>query len=227
MNLDNDYSPNNPNAERAVLGACVLSQEALSSAVEVLKPDDFYVTDNRIAYEILVEMYLADKPVDLVTFSEELKGRGVYDRLGGQPFLAELIGEITTTANVDYHAEIVREYAIRRRLIYAGNKIIALSHRQDLTTKEIVEEIEKLILEASENRNSSEFRHVREIIGPVFVDVEERYKNTGEEFSGFSSGFADLDNLTGGFQPGTLNIIAARPSMGKTAFAVTDKICRY
>ncbi|MDY6400631.1 MAG: replicative DNA helicase [Synergistales bacterium] len=220
MNLSYKTFPHNSEAERAVLGAAMLSKDALSSALEILKPDDFYDINNKIAYEIFVEMYAADKPVDLVTVSEEMKARGVFDRLGGQPFLADLISDITITANVVYHAEIVREHAVRRKLIEAGNKIISLAFQIDKPTEGIIEEIEKLIFDAALNKSSPDFRHVKEIISPVFANVEERFNKSGELVAGYPTEFTDLNGYTGGFQPGSLNIIAARPSMGKTAFAL-------
>ncbi|MBQ9418963.1 MAG: replicative DNA helicase [Synergistaceae bacterium] len=220
MNLDYKYFPHSPEAERAVLGACLLSKDALGKAIEILKPDDFYDINNKIAYEILMEMYSSDKPIDFVTFSEEMKAKGVYERLGGQPFLAELNSDIAVTANVMYHSSIVREHSVRRRLIEAGRQIISLAFQNDKTTTEIINDIEKLIFEAAQNRSSSDFRHVRDIISPVFVNIEERYKQTDTFVAGYPSGFSDLDEYTGGFQPGSLNIIAARPSMGKTAFAL-------
>ncbi|MBR2207618.1 MAG: replicative DNA helicase [Synergistaceae bacterium] len=212
--------PNNPEAERAVLGAAMLSKEALGSVIEILKPEDFFDINNKIAYEILISMYMADKPIDFVTISEEFKARGVFDRLGGQPFIAELMDDISVMANVTYHAGIVREHSIRRKLIEAGNRIVTLAYQNDKTTTEIIGEIEKLIFDASQNKNSSDFRHVRDVITPVFVNVEERFKQTETHTAGYPTGFTDLDSYTGGFQPGSLNIIAARPSMGKTAFAM-------
>lgn len=212
--------PNSPEAERAILGACLLSKEALGSAIEILKPDDFYDPRNRTAYEVLSGMYLSDKPVDIVTISDEFRNKGLFDRLGGQSYLTELMSEVTTTANVIYHAEIVRERAVRRRLMDAGDRIAITAGKTDMAISEIIEEAERLIFEASQNKDSSDFRHVRELIGPVFVNVEERFRQTDSHVAGYPSGFADLDSFTGGFQPGSLNIIAARPSMGKTAFAV-------
>lgn len=135
-------------------------------------------------------------------------------------FIAGLMSSVTTTANIITHSEIVRDYAVRRRLIEAGNKIISLSNRTDNTTKSIIEEAEKLLFDAAQNRSSNDFRHVREILVPVFVGVEERYKENDNRVAGYPTGFADLDSYTGGLQPGSLTIIAARPSMGKTAFAV-------
>jgi len=220
MNPTYGNLPNNPEAERAVVGASMLSKEALGSVIEILKPEDFFDINNKIAYEILISMYMADKPIDYVTICEEFKAHGVFDRLGGQPFIAELMDDISVLANVTYHAGIIREHSIRRKLIEAGNRIVALAYQNDKTTKEIIAEFEKLIFDASQNKSFSDFRHVREVITPVFVGIEERSKKNKSYTTGYPTGFTELDTYTGGFQPGTLNIIAARPSMGKTAFAM-------
>ncbi|MBQ7578025.1 MAG: replicative DNA helicase [Synergistaceae bacterium] len=212
--------PRSIEAEQAVIGACILSKEALGSAIEILSANDFYDPNNKAAFDTLVNMYVSDKPVDALTFSEELKRLGIFDRLGGQPFLAELISLVTSTANASYHAEIIRERAIKRRLIEAGNAIINLAYNEQKSSREIINEAEKLIFEAAANKSSSEFVRVSELLAPAFVTIEERYKQTGSQMAGFSSGFHDLDAIIGGFQPGSLNIIAARPSMGKTALAV-------
>ncbi len=212
--------PNSPEAERAVIGACLVSREALGTAIEILRPDDFYSTNCRDIYETLSAMYLADKPADIVTVSEELQARGIFGRLGGQPFLAELTGGVATTSNIETHAGIVRNYAVRRRLRDAGRRIAELSGQADKDINSIISEAERLIYEASQNRSSDEFRHVRDVIGPVFAGAEERMHRNGTQSTGYPTGFADLDAYTGGLQPGSLTIIAARPSMGKTAFAV-------
>ena len=212
--------PQSPEAERAVIGACLLSKDALSSAIELLKPDDFFDNKNKTAFEVLASMFTADKPADYVTFGDELRGRGIFDRLGGQSFVNGLIDDVTTTANTEYHAQIVRERSIRRKLIASCEKIALLAANYDKTLAAILEEAEKLIFDASQNKSSSEFRHVSELIGPVFVSIEERFHETGTHVSGYATGFTDLDAYTGGLQPGSLNIIAARPSMGKTAFAL-------
>ena len=220
--MTQDYStlPNSPDAERSVLGSCIISSEALGTAIEILKPDDFYNISYKTVFEILTSMYLADRKVDFLTLSEELKARNLLETLGGQMFISGLMSSVTTTANIITHAEIVRDYAVRRRLIDVGNRIISLSNRTDNTTKSIIEEAQKLIFEAAQNRSSNDFRHVREIIGPVFVGVEERFKENDNKVAGYPTSFPDLDSYTGGLQPGSLTIIAARPSMGKTAFAV-------
>lgn len=212
--------PQSIEAERAVLGACILSKDALGSAIEILKPEDFYDFNNKAAYEALMSMYMSDRPADIITVADELKNRKLFDRLGGDAYIDELVRSTTITANVIYHAEIVRDCAVRRRLIEAGNRVISLAYDMNKPVKEIIGEAEKLIFEAAQNKSSSEFRRISEIIGPVFSEVEDNHKQKDIKTTGYPSGFTDLDNYTGGFQRGSLNIIAARPSMGKTAFAV-------
>lgn len=216
-----DYTPpNSTEAERAVLGSCLMSKEALGTAIELLKPEDFYSTEHRKLFEIISAMYLADKPADFVTVQIELNALGLFEILGGQAFLGRLLSSVTTTSTISYHAEIVRENAIRRRLLSISDELRMMSLNTSLSTREIIERTEKLLFDAAQNKYSSDFRHVRDIIGPVFVDVEERYRQNDNKTTGYPTGFADLDAYTSGLQPGSLTIIAARPSMGKTAFAV-------
>ena len=212
--------PNSLEAERAVLGAGILSREALGSAIEILQPEDFYNSDNAHIWAVLLEMYSQNKPIDFITVSEELTNRKVFERLGGSEFLAGLVDKIWTTANIIYHAEIVKTHALRRRLIEAGNRIINLSYRYEIESQEIINEVEKIIFEAVQSKKSSDFKSLSELIAPAFKKVEDAYKNSGQKIAGFPSGFADLDNYITGFQKGSLNILAARPSMGKTALAL-------
>ena len=209
-----------PEAERAVLGACILSRDALGTAVEMLRADDFYDFNNKLAWEVMVEMYSSEMPVDFVTFSEALKNKNLFERVGGQPFIASIIANIKSTANVDYYAEIVRETSLRRRLVEAGYQIINLAHNRELESQRIIEKAEELIFEAARMKKSSDFTALRDLIAPAFKKIEDAYNSTGSSVTGFPSGFQDLDNLITGFQPGSLNILAARPSMGKTALAL-------
>ncbi|NLL37714.1 MAG: replicative DNA helicase [Fretibacterium sp.] len=212
--------PQNLGAERAVLGACLLEHEALGIALEILKPEDFYDLKHRSAFEVMFDMYAASSPVDLVTLTEEVMKRGLFERLGGQPFFASLVAEVPTTANVGYHAEIVREKSVKRRLIEAGSRIVSLGYSSDLEGSMVMDEAERIIFEISENNNRADFLPVRELLGTAIQNIELRRRSSGSDFTGFETSFVDLDRLIGGFQPGSLNIIAARPSMGKTAFAL-------
>jgi replicative DNA helicase len=213
-------APQNLEAERAVLGACLLSQEALGVAVETLGADDFYDLNNRASFEVFSAMYAANRPVELVTVGEELSKRGIYERVGGQSFLASLVSDVPTTANTEYHANIVKEKSIRRRLIEAGNHIVRLGYSPEIENDMALDEAERAVFEIAQNNNSMTFRSIGEILKGTFDKIQEQYQRSGSNVVGFESGFPDLDRLTGGFQPGSLNVIAARPSVGKTALAL-------
>ncbi len=211
--------PSNPQAERAVIGACLVSAEALGTVSEILKPEDFHDANNKAVYEICLSMYLANKPIDLITFQAEATKRNVFERIGGQPFLAELIGDEMLPANAEYYAEIVRDTALRRRMIDAGPKISALGMKPDIEAGEIVSEAEKIILEASASKATTGPVSIQVAAQSTLAKIMELRSGTRKN-TGFMTSFTDLDRIIAGFQPGTLNIIAARPSMGKTALAL-------
>ena len=202
----------------AVLGACLFSSEALSTAMELLKPEDFYQPLNGKLFGIMTKMYAVNKPVDLVTVSNELKAQELYEPIGGMQFLAQVTTSVTTTATTSYHAEIVRDYALRRRMITAGETISRIAQKLDIEPSEIVAEAEAEILKASQNTESSSPISLEELSPSVLRNIDEL--RSGGSIKGYLSGFKDLDNVLSGFQPGSLNIIAARPSMGKTALAL-------
>lgn len=212
--------PVSPEAERAALGACLMDREALETVLEILQPEDFYDLNHRAAFEVIHDMARKEKPVDPLTFLEELARQGKSERLGGQSFLGSLVDSVPTTANVEYHARIVLDKAIHRRLISAGNTIVKLGYSEELDLDEVLEEAERAVFEIVRKRNATNFRHVGEVLGKTFQQIEEQYNRSDQDVTGFNSGFYELDRLTGGFQPGSLNIVAARPSMGKTAFAI-------
>ncbi|MBR1658131.1 MAG: replicative DNA helicase [Synergistaceae bacterium] len=221
MRIEFDLSiPNNQEAERAVLGACLVSKEALESVLETLKTEDFYDVYGRKLFEVMSAMYSAGKPVDFVTIQTELTARGIFSEMGGQPFLAQLAANVTTTSNVLYHAEIVKETALRRRLIEGGREIAETAVRFELDSAGMVSEAEKIILKASQNLATSQITSAKELSASVMRAIENICKTGDPKFSGYSSGFSDLDRIIMGFQPGSLNVIAARPSMGKTALAL-------
>jgi replicative DNA helicase len=211
--------PQNLQAERAVVGACILSVDALGNVSEILKPEDFYDTSNKMAYEICLNMYLENKPIDLVTFQNEAINRGVFERIGGQPFLAEIVSDVMTTGNAVYYAEIVQGIALRRRFVEAGYKITAIGLKPEMETGEIVSEVEKIILEASSRKEFSGPVPIQKAAYSTLAKIME-LRSGARKNTGFMTGFVDLDRIISGFQPGSLNIIAARPSMGKTALAL-------
>nr|WP_321499750.1 replicative DNA helicase [uncultured Dethiosulfovibrio sp.] len=212
--------PRNLDAERAVVGSCLMDRDVLIQVTEILSPDDFYDLNYRTAFEILTEMSHDDRPVDSLTFLEELSRKGLSEKLGGQAFVVTVMDSVPTTANADYHARIVRDKAILRRLIAAGSAIVRMGYSEDRDIEELLEDAERSIFEVSRQRNEVNFKRVSEVIGPAFRQIEEQFHRSEQTVTGVMTGFDDLDRLTGGFQPGSLNILAARPSMGKTALAL-------
>ncbi len=212
--------PSNLDAERAALGACLLDREALVNVTELLSPDDFYDLNYRDVYNVIVEMTRTGKPVDMLTLSAGLQDRGLLDKLGGQSFLAAIIDSTPTAANAEYHARIVRDKAIRRRLISAGNAIARMGYDESKDLSELLEDAERLVFEVSRTRNESNFKSIAEVMKPTFDKIQEAFSREDNSLTGIDSGFTGINRLTSGLQRGALNIIAARPSMGKTALAM-------
>lgn len=210
--------PHSTEAEHAVLGACLISSETLGMAMELLKPEDFYEPLNGKLFGIMTEMYAANKPVDMITVGDELKARDLYEPIGGMPFFAQITSHITTTLFTSRHAEIVRDYALRRRMITAGQNIARIAQKFEYDSSEIVSEAEAEILKASQNTELSSPVSLEELSPAVLKNIAEI--RSGGTVKGYLSGFKDLDSVLAGFRPGSLNIIAARPSMGKTALAL-------
>ena len=218
--ISSEFYPHNSDAERAVLGSCMLSREALGVVSEILRPEDFYDPTYSIVYGVLIDLYSQNKPVDFVSVSDELQRRNLYNRVGGQPFIAEVIEYVSTTLNAGYHAEIVSEFATRRRLIDAGKNIMNISQKRELSQADLITESERILFEVTQNKDDSQPLSMKDLTVPVFANISENYESGGRKLTGFSSGFEDLDQIISGFQPGSFNIIAARPSMGKTALAL-------
>ncbi|WP_286952648.1 MULTISPECIES: replicative DNA helicase [Aminobacterium] len=219
-NIYNRVPPSSLEAERAVLGACLVDREALNMVMETLVPDDFYDLNHRLAFDIICDMAQRDKPVDALTFLEESTKRELVEKIGGQPFIAGLVNGVTTTANAEYYALIVKDKSIHRRLISAGNTIVHLGYSEEREVDEILEEAEKAVFEIAQKRNRTNFRPISDVLGKTFQIIETQYRKSDQDVIGFSTGFYQFDRMTGGLQPGSLNIIAARPSMGKTALAL-------
>lgn len=212
--------PHNEDAERAVLGACLRSNEAIGVATEMLKPEDFYNSSYGLLFGIIAGMYSSGSRIDMVTVYEEAKSRNLLEQFGGQMFFAGLMSSITTTWNIRTHTEIVLDYAIRRRLMIAGYRIVSIAQKPEYDSPKIIAEAEQEILKASQNMESSSPVSLKELSPSVMKSIGEIYSSGGRKVTGYPSGFRDLDNVLSGFQPGSLNVIAARPSMGKTALAL-------
>ncbi|MCF4150745.1 replicative DNA helicase [Dethiosulfovibrio sp. F2B] len=212
--------PQNLEAERAVIGSCLMDKDVLIQISEILSPEDFRDKNYQVAFDVLTDMVHQDRPVDSLTFLEELSRRGLSESLGGQAFIVAVMDSVPTAANAEYHARIVRDKAVLRRLISTGTSIARMGYSEDREIDELLEEAERAIFEVSRHRNESNFKKVADVIGPTFHQIEEQFYRSEQTVTGVMTGFDDLDRLTGGLQPGSLNILAARPSMGKTALAL-------
>ncbi|ACZ18891.1 replicative DNA helicase [Thermanaerovibrio acidaminovorans DSM 6589] len=211
--------PHNLEAERSALGACLLDREAMLAVTELLSPLDFYDQRHRLIFELIQDMARKDKVVDALTFLDEAQNKGMLERMGGSAFVAALADSVTTTANAEYHARIVKDKAIHRRLIQVGGDIARLGYQEDRPKEEILDEAERMVFEIGTGASGAQVRPIKRVMGETFRQIEERFAS-GSIVTGVPTGFDDFDRLTGGLQPGSLNILAARPSMGKTAFAL-------
>ena len=207
-------------AERAVLGSCLLSSTAMATATEILRPEDFYDTMHRRFFELITGMYQEGKPVDFVTAMAEMRDKGMYEPLGGQSFLVQLTVNLSSSAQLPYYAEIVKDKAGHRRLADAGRAIIDLANEPGKDVKEIIDKAEKVIFQASQGKEASAPGALKDLVPQALDKIRAVRASGGQRITGYASGFKDLDRILTGFQPGSLNILAARPSMGKTALAL-------
>lgn len=213
-------NPVTPDSERVVLSGSILSPDALAIASGLLKPDDFSDTTYSKVFDVILSMSRRDIPVEPLSLANELREKGLLNRLGGQSFIAELVGSVASTANIEYHAKVVRENAIRRKLVLAGETISKMAGNLEKSLPSIIGDAEKLLFDADQRKTADECYQVRTLIDPVFASIQTKHASDTSLVYGYSTGFTDIDSLTGGLQPGSLNIIAARPSMGKTALAL-------
>jgi replicative DNA helicase len=211
--------PNNLDAERAVLGAVILDKGALPTAVEMLEPEDFYDPRHSMVFDLIKGMARKDKAVDEITFEEEMTRQNLWERVGGSSFTATLIDAVSTSANIEHYCAIVREKSIFRALIRAGAEITRSGYAEDGDSSEALIEAEQKVFEIARRGAKSSIKNIKDVVTGVFNKIERDIREETPT-NAVLSGFPDLDSLTGGFQPGSLNIIAARPSVGKTAFAL-------
>jgi len=211
--------PQNLEAEQAVLGAILLEAEALITAMEHLRAEDFYSVAHQRIYDAVVGLNEDNKPLDLVTLMSRLQDQGELEEIGGVSYLAKLSGAVPTAANVEYYAQIVAEKAMLRRLIRTATQIVSNGYAEGEDIGALLNDAEQRILELSNRRAAHGFISIRDVLMEVFERVEHLYNHKGG-VTGIPSGFPDLDKMTSGFQRSDLIIVAARPSVGKTAFAL-------
>lgn len=211
--------PQNLEAEQAVLGAILLEEEALITATERLRTEDFYRTAHQYIFQAMLDLAEGHQPVDLVTLTARLNDKKQLEEVGGVAYLAELANAVPTSANVDYYAQIVEEKSLLRRLIRTATQIVTEGYASEEDVGGLLSDAEQRILEISNRRTGSGFISIRDVLLEVFERVEFLHSQRGG-ITGIPSGFPDLDKMTSGFQRSDLIIVAARPSVGKTAFAL-------
>ncbi len=211
--------PNDVEAEQAVLGSMLLDKDAVIEAVEILKPEDFYREENKIIFLAMLSLYGRAEPVDLITVKDELVLLGKLDVCGGLEYLADLSDKVPTTANVENYIKIVEEKSILRSLIKTSNELIDLGYGQTLEVNEVIEKAEKEVFNLIKNRNKKGYAPIKDVLVEAFAQIERLY-NQKETITGVPTGFSDLDNKTAGLHGSELILVAARPAMGKTAFAL-------
>lgn len=211
--------PQNIEAEQAVLGAMLISKEAIAETAQILSPTDFYREAHRIVYETMLELSNKNQAVDNLTVIERLNKSGLLEKVGGIAFVTALANTVPTAANVIFYAKIVREKSLMRRLINTATAIATMGYEDSEDADTIMDKAEKMILEIASNRKTSDFTPIKQIVIDTFSKIEGLYESKGG-LTGLSTGFKDLDKITTGLQPSDLILVAARPSMGKTAFTL-------
>lgn len=211
--------PHSIEAEQAVLGAMLMNEEAVMVASELLSGEDFYQKAYGILFDSIVELSKAGKPVDLITLQEYLKEKDVPPEVSGMEYVRDILERTQTSANIKYYAEIVRDKAILRRLIRINEDIANSCYLENRPLEEILNETEKRVFELVEHGNSQEYTPIKQVVLNA-LEVIERASKTKGTVTGIPTGFADLDYKLSGLQRSDLVLIAARPSMGKTAFVL-------
>ncbi|WAA09551.1 replicative DNA helicase [Fervidibacillus albus] len=211
--------PQNIEAEQAVLGAIFLEPQVLTVASEILIPEDFYKTAHQILFAVMLQLNDEGKGIDVVTVTEALAASNQLENAGGVSYLSQLAVSVPTAANVEYYAKIVEEKSLLRRLIRTATDIVQDGYTREDEVEQLLTDAEKKILEVANRKNTGSFHNIKDVLVRTYDYIELLHSRKGE-ITGVPTGFVDLDRMTAGFQKNDLIIVAARPSVGKTAFAL-------
>jgi replicative DNA helicase len=210
--------PHSVDAEQAVLGGIFFSPDAFNKIIELIRPDDFYRGPHKHIYEAMGDLYNKSEPIDIITVSEMLSDKDALDAAGGRPYLMDLAMSVATAENITYYAKIIRNKALLRSLITAGNEIASSCYETN-DAEQAIDQAQQAIFQIAQHGMPNDLTHIKDILPDSWEQIEERCANKGS-LMGVSTGFYDLDNYTSGLQKSDLIILAARPSMGKTAFCL-------
>ena len=211
--------PHSVESEQSILGSILLDKDAIITVAETITPTDFYKDAHRIIYESMMALNNKNEPIDMVTLTDELRKRGYLDDIGGVTYLTSLSTIVPTTSNVKYYAEIVKEKSVLRQLIKASNDIINLGYGSGENAEDVLDFAEKKIFDISQERTSDDFKPINQVLMDMYDMIESTYSNKSD-VTGVTTGFKDLNKKINGLQRTDLILVAARPAMGKTAFAL-------
>jgi replicative DNA helicase len=211
--------PQDMEAEASCLASILLSREALLKIIGILQPEDFYLDSHRLVFETILELDKKNSPIDLITLKERLRDQGRFEKVGGDRGIVELYQTTSTSANAEYYANRVKELSLRRRIIDVASESVEKCFDLSRETNELVNEIEAEMFRVTGRRITSDFKSMDEIMFETMTDIKTMYE-TKRPITGISGGFTELDAILTGFHPSELTILAARPSMGKTALAL-------
>ena len=211
--------PHDEDAEQAILGSMLTDNDAVMAAVEVLKEDAFYREDNKIIYQAILNLYSKSEPIDIITLKDELESMGKFEQVGGFEYLASLPDKVPTTANVQKYIKIVEEKSVLRNLIKTANEIIELGYNPTEDVEDIMDGAEKKIFDIMQSKNTKSYTPIKDVLVESFTNLEKLY-NQKQHVTGVPTQFYDLDDKTAGLHGSELILVAARPAMGKTAFAL-------
>jgi len=211
--------PHNQEAEQSVIGAIFLEPQALITAAEILQYEDFYRVAHQKIFQTMNKLSDQGKPIDVVTVTEELSSKKELEDVGGLSYLTEIANAVPTAANIAHYARIVEEKALLRRLIRVATNIVEDGYTREDEVEALLSEAEKKMMEVSNRKNAGDFRHIKDVLVQTYDNIELLHARKGD-ITGVPTGFRDLDRITAGFQRNDLIIVAARPSVGKTAFAL-------
>jgi len=211
--------PQNLEAEMALLGSILVDREIMGIVSEIVRGDDFYAHVHESIFEALLHLYDRGEPLDKITVAEELKRRDLLEKVGGLPYLSSLMDTVQTAASAAYYAKLVREKAVLRGLIHAGTQITSIGYEHEEDVEGALDRSEQIVYEIGQRQLHGDFVPVSRLLKPAFEHIDKLFHSRGDR-TGLTAGFRDIDEMTTGFQPGNFVILAARPGMGKTSFAL-------
>ena len=228
MSLDVDRAPSvsfdrtppqDVAAEQCVLGAMMLSKDAIADVVERLREDDFYMPAHQTVYRIILDLYSRGEPADAITVSAGLLASGELQRIGGAPYLHTLVASPPLTANASYYAQIVRDASMRRRLVEVGSRIVQTGYAGEGEVEDLINAAQAEVYEITQRSTAEDYAPLSDLLEGVYTEMESIKNHTGD-IIGIPTGFIDLDNLTNGLHPGQMIVVAARPAMGKSTLGL-------